>query len=97
MALGANRVTIARLTLQQGGILVLVGVAVGLLGSRLATRVLESMLYQVTTSDPSALLAVVASFVAAALVGATYQHEWHGRSIHRKRCAPNEISSVTRR
>jgi putative ABC transport system permease protein len=69
MALGANRVTIARLVLQQGGILVIVGVAVGLLGSRLATRVLESMLYQVRTSEPSALLTVVAGFAAAALVG----------------------------
>jgi putative ABC transport system permease protein len=69
MALGAARGTIARLVLRQGGILVLVGVALGLLGSRLATRVLESMLYHVRTSDASALLAVIAGFAAAALVG----------------------------
>jgi putative ABC transport system permease protein len=38
-------------------------------GSLLATRVLQSMLYQTRTGDPSVLLAVVAGFVAAALVG----------------------------
>ena len=69
MALGASRGTIARLVLRQGGVLVLVGVALGVLGSLLATRVLQSMLYQTRTGDPSALLAVVAGFAAAALLG----------------------------
>jgi predicted permease len=69
MALGASRGTIARLVIRQGGVLVLIGVTLGLLGSLLATRVLQSMLYQTRTSDPSALLAVVAGFAAAALLG----------------------------
>ena len=67
MALGANSGSIARLVLGEGGVLVLLGVALGLVGSRLATRALQVMLYEVKTSDPSALLAVVASFAAAAL------------------------------
>jgi putative ABC transport system permease protein len=69
IALGASRGTIARLVLRQGGVLLLIGVTLGLLGSLLATRVLQSMLYQTRTGDPSVLLAVVAGFVAAALVG----------------------------
>ena len=68
MALGANSRSIARLVLGEGGVLVLAGVALGLVGSLMATRALEAMLYEVKTSDPSALLAVVAAFAAAALV-----------------------------
>jgi len=69
MALGASRGTIARLVLRQGGVLVLIGITLGLLGSLLATRVLQSMLYQTRTGDPFALLGVVAGFAAAALLG----------------------------
>ena len=68
MALGANSGSIARLVLGEGGVLVLAGMALGLVGSLMATRVLQAMLYEVKTSDPWAILAVVASFAAAALV-----------------------------
>jgi len=68
IALGANSGTIARLVLGQGSALVLAGVALGLIGSLLATRLLQAMLYEVKTSDPTALLAVTASFLAAALL-----------------------------
>ena len=68
MALGADGGRIIRLVLGQGGRLVLYGVALGLVGSLLATRVLQAMLYEVRTSDPEALFAVVACFAAAALV-----------------------------
>jgi putative ABC transport system permease protein len=68
MALGANSGSIARLVLGEGGLLVLAGVALGLVGSLIATRALQAMLYRVKTSDPSVLLAVVAGFVMAAFV-----------------------------
>lgn len=68
MALGANRGNIIRLVLGQGGVLVLAGVAFGLAGSLIATRALQAMLYEVKPGDPSALLAVVATFTAAALI-----------------------------
>jgi predicted permease len=68
MALGANSGSIVRLVLGQGGVLVLAGVALGLLGSLIATRALQAMLYEVKTSDPSALVAVVAGFAAAAFI-----------------------------
>jgi putative ABC transport system permease protein len=69
MALGANRGSIVRLVLGQGGVLVVAGVTLGLVGSLLVSRALESMLYEVRTNDPSALLAVVVGFAAVALVG----------------------------
>jgi putative ABC transport system permease protein len=43
-------------------------VALGLIGSLMATRTLQVMLYEVKTNDPLALLAVVGGFAAAALV-----------------------------
>jgi putative ABC transport system permease protein len=68
MALGANSGNIARLVLGQGGLLVLAGVALGMVGSLIATRALQAMLYGVKTSDPSVLLAVVAGFAMVAFV-----------------------------
>ena len=68
MALGANSQTIAGLVLGEGGLLVLAGVTLGLVGSLLATRALQAMLFEVNTSDPSSLLTVVAACAAAALV-----------------------------
>lgn len=68
MALGANRGRIVRSLLGQGGVLVLAGVALGLVGSLIATRALQAMLFEVRTSDPSTLLAAVAGFAGAALL-----------------------------
>jgi predicted permease len=69
MALGASAATIKRFFLQQGSVLVTAGAAVGLIGSLLATRVLEPMLYHVSTVDISALLAAAAGFALAAFAG----------------------------
>ncbi len=69
MALGASRASITRSVLGDGGRLVLAGATLGVVGALLATRALKAMLYQVRTSDPWTLLAVVASFAAAALAG----------------------------
>ncbi|HEY6991340.1 MAG TPA: FtsX-like permease family protein, partial [Bryobacteraceae bacterium] len=68
MALGANAGSIVRLVLAHGSAIVLAGIALGLLGSLVATRLLRAMLYEVKANDPSALLVVIAGFVAAALI-----------------------------
>jgi putative ABC transport system permease protein len=68
MALGANSGRIVRSVLGEGSMLVLAGMALGLVGSLIATRLLQTMLYEVKATDPSALLTVVAAFAAAALV-----------------------------
>jgi putative ABC transport system permease protein len=67
MALGANGGRIVRSVLSEGSALVLAGVTLGLIGSLIATRALQAMLYEVKADDPAALLAVVAGFAAVAL------------------------------
>ncbi len=69
MALGAGRGTITRHVLWQGSVLVGVGIAVGMAGSVVVTRVLQSLLYEVSTTDAAALLAAAVGFAAAALAG----------------------------
>jgi putative ABC transport system permease protein len=54
MALGAERRTVLRLILAQGGRLALVGVALGAIASVGVGRLLESLLYGVSGFDPIA-------------------------------------------
>jgi ABC-type antimicrobial peptide transport system permease subunit len=54
IALGAERGQVLRLILAEGGRLALVGIALGVLASAAAARVLESLLYGVSGFDPAA-------------------------------------------
>jgi putative ABC transport system permease protein len=74
MALGAQPLDILRLILQQGMGLVFIGVALGLAGAWAVTRVMGSLLYEVSASDPLTffsvallltLIALLASFIPA--------------------------------
>ena len=74
MALGAEHTSILRLVLRQGLALALSGVALGLAASLMLTRLLETLLYHVSVTDPltfagSAVLftvvAALASYVPA--------------------------------
>jgi predicted permease len=69
MALGASRSAITRQVLRQGSVLVGVGIAVGMAGSVVVTRVLQSLLYEVSATDAAALLAAAGAFAVAALAG----------------------------
>ncbi len=69
MALGAGRGTITRDVLRQGSVLVGMGIAVGMAGSVVVTHVLQSLLYEVSTTDAAALLAAAGGFAAAAVAG----------------------------
>jgi putative ABC transport system permease protein len=68
MALGADRSDVVSLMLRTGAKLVGAGLVVGLVGSFLLTKFLRSLLYQVTTTDPVAIIGVVAVLSAAALL-----------------------------
>jgi predicted permease len=74
MALGAGRVEVLRLVVRQGLILALAGVAIGVAGALVLTRLLAGLLFQIAPTDPvtfisgSVVLAAVA--VAASLVPA---------------------------
>jgi len=58
MALGATRASVLTGVLRQALILITVGVTLGLAGAVVATRVLSSLLYDVTPTDPLTLMCV---------------------------------------
>ncbi|HKY05931.1 MAG TPA: FtsX-like permease family protein, partial [Blastocatellia bacterium] len=68
MALGARPSDVLRLVLTKGMRLVLAGVVIGLAGAFVLTRVLESMLFGVTTTDPATYLIVTLLLAFVALV-----------------------------
>src|SRR5262249_44040593 len=62
MALGAERRDVVRLFLRQGALFTLTGIAIGLAGSLAVLRMMSSLLFAVTASDP-ATFAVVSSIL----------------------------------
>ncbi len=71
MALGADSSRVLRMVVGGGLRLALLGVALGGLGALLGTRVLASLVYQVSTTDPLTLAAT-----AAVLVGSAALASW---------------------
>lgn len=66
MALGARPADVQRLVVRQGVRLALVGVALGLAGALALGRVLRSLLYEVSASDPITFTSVALAAVAIA-------------------------------
>lgn len=67
LALGASRANVACLILRQGLAQAGAGIALGWCAARLLTRTLASLLYGVTTTDPSIFVAVPALLLAVQL------------------------------
>ena len=73
MALGAEPRSIRKLIVVQGGAMALIGVVIGIVASLALTRVLASMLFEVTPNDPVVFVGVAALLVvtlAACLIPA---------------------------
>ena len=68
IALGATRRDVARSILRQGTALAVVGAAIGLVGARWGSKLLEHMLYGVGRSDVASFAIGAAVLVATALV-----------------------------
>jgi putative ABC transport system permease protein len=68
MALGAQSSDVFKLVVGQGMALALVGVGVGLVAALALTRVLSSVLYGVSATDPLTFAAVAALLAAVALL-----------------------------
>jgi putative ABC transport system permease protein len=66
MALGADRVRLVRMVVGGGLRMALLGVALGLAGALVATRVLVSLVYGVSTIDPLTLAGTAALLLGAA-------------------------------
>ena len=71
IALGAERSDVLRLVVGQGTVLAVSGVAVGLAGALALTRVMRSLLFGVSATDP-AIFAGAAAFLAAVAMMASY-------------------------
>jgi putative ABC transport system permease protein len=71
MALGARRTDVLRAVLRQGFKLILIGVLAGIAGAVALTRVLSSLLYDVTPTDP-VTLALVSCVLMVVAVLASY-------------------------
>ena len=68
VALGAPPARVVGLVLRRGGLLAVVGVLAGLVGSLALTRALQSTLYQTSATDPRVFAASAALLAIAALV-----------------------------
>jgi putative ABC transport system permease protein len=68
LAVGAQRGNVLKLVVGQGLKLVLIGVAVGLVGALALTRVMTSLLYGVSATDPPTLITISLVLVAVAVL-----------------------------
>jgi ABC-type antimicrobial peptide transport system permease subunit len=68
MALGANRSDVLRLVVRQGMIMTLIGLALGLVGAFSLSRVLRSLLFGVTPTDPLTFAGVSIVLIIVALL-----------------------------
>jgi putative ABC transport system permease protein len=67
MALGAQRTDILKLVLGDGAKLALAGIAVGIAGAAAVTRVMASLLFDVTPTDPVTFIITTLLLAAVAL------------------------------
>jgi putative ABC transport system permease protein len=68
MALGARRLDVLKLVIRQGMLLAVIGVALGLAGAYLLTRVMTTLLFQVTARDPVTFTVVAVLLLAVAFL-----------------------------
>jgi putative ABC transport system permease protein len=68
LALGAQRGDVLRLVMREGMSLVLAGLAIGMIGARVLTRLLESFLYEVSATDPFTFIYLSGMLTVAACV-----------------------------
>jgi ABC-type antimicrobial peptide transport system permease subunit len=68
MALGAAPSRVMAMILKEGGLLVGLGLAAGVIGSLALSRFIEGLLFGVASRDPLTLVAVAATMIAIGLV-----------------------------
>jgi putative ABC transport system permease protein len=66
-ALGAQQGDILRLVMRQGFILTVTGIVIGLIGAAVLTRVMTTVLFHVSATDPATFAGIAALFIVVAL------------------------------
>ncbi len=80
MALGAQTRDVIRLIVKQGVRMVLMGLALGIGGALILTRLLSKLLFGVTTKDPATFVAIVALLSFVTLL-ACYLPAWRATKV----------------
>jgi putative ABC transport system permease protein len=68
MALGAKPTNVMRMVIGQGMLLTFAGVGIGIVGALVLTRLVKTLLFEVTPNDPFTFASVAATLVVAAAV-----------------------------
>jgi putative ABC transport system permease protein len=80
MALGAQKRDVLQLIIGQAMVLVVVGMGVGLLAAAGLTRLMTTMLFEVSATDPITYVAIAVFFGAIALI-ASYIPAWRATHV----------------
>jgi len=94
MALGAQRAGVIRMILRDVLTTALVGLAVGVPGALLASKLVRSFLYGIKPNDPLALAAAVGILLCAVLLAATLRRVEPHASSPWLRCGTNSSSNT---
>jgi ABC-type antimicrobial peptide transport system permease subunit len=68
LALGARKSDVIRMVLRQGTVLVAVALGIGAAGALVLSRLLQGMVFEVSTADPMTFLAMGLVLAATALI-----------------------------
>jgi putative ABC transport system permease protein len=80
LAIGADRREVLKMILRQGVILAVGGIAAGVGAALLLTRLMQSLLYEITPSDPITFVVVGVVLFVVALV-ASYLPAWRATRV----------------
>ncbi len=80
MALGAHPLDVVRLVLGQGVRLALLGLGIGILVAAAATRLIRSLLYGISASDPLTFV-LVASLLIGVVLLACFAPAWRAMRV----------------
>lgn len=68
MALGARPLHVLRLVFKQSLLMLLIGTVIGLVGAFLLTRLMSTLLFEVTATDPLTYVSVIGILTVVALL-----------------------------
>ena len=95
MALGAQRSDVLKMTVGQGLRLVSTGVAIGLAAAFILTRVMATLLFGVSPTDPLTFISISIVLIGVACWPATFRRCVPRESIRCLHCVTNKYARVT--